>query len=583
MTRKTTPTFIAEFELLEGSPGAFGVVDRVESLARSLTNAALGRFRDRVRTAKSTPAWAEARRQPKGMVRNQAFDAVREAYGLTKYDVSGVVTSMKNSYPDAANYLGAHVTQKIAARVWQAVERLLFAKAKRIRFKNKNESLSFEGQNNATFLRFFFGHGPLFAPFVTLDGALLLAKFEYKSPYHRHASEHRVKYVRIVKRVIRGQTRYYAQVILEGFAYRDLKKEETHRLKMAEHLLGEGYAGAMHCVEKAYQNRVAVDFGPSRVAISNAVVSFERDIAGEIKDKTKSTRRYHRKMDRQRRAANPQNYNANGTIRKGRKTWLKKIRYQQTQAKHAESCRQAAAQRKSIHGNLTYDVLTLGTEVIVEKVSYKAWQRSRFGKSIAKHGPSALEGTLTRKAENARGSVTRVNTYQTALSSTCLCGARCKKTLSQRFHACTVCGLGTAAPLPRDTFSAYLAIFTESETVSRKKGKAATLSSRLDLEAANSHAPGHRTLSCVLSAAAFSQKPRPASRPAVEVATQVAAQVQSPEALNTDGGHELRVPRGLGAKSGSRADLESAKPRQRKPARQVRNAVTSDASRIPFL
>ena len=38
MTRKTTPTFIAEFELLEGSPGAFGVVDRVESLARSLTN-----------------------------------------------------------------------------------------------------------------------------------------------------------------------------------------------------------------------------------------------------------------------------------------------------------------------------------------------------------------------------------------------------------------------------------------------------------------------------------------------------------------------------------------------------------------
>jgi len=78
--------------------------------------------------------------------------------------------------------LGAHVTQKIAARVWQAVERLLFAKAKRIRFKNKNESLSFEGQNNATFLRFFFGHGPLFAPFVTLDGALLLAKFEYKNP-----------------------------------------------------------------------------------------------------------------------------------------------------------------------------------------------------------------------------------------------------------------------------------------------------------------------------------------------------------------------------------------------------------------
>lgn len=580
MTRKNTPTFVAEFELVEGSAGAFNVVDRVETVARSLTNAGLGRFRDRVRTAKATTAWAEARSLPKGTARNQAFDAVRADYGLTKYAVSGVVTEMKNEFPDAAKYLGAHVTQKIASRVWQAIEKLLFAKAKRIRFKGKNDSLSFEGQNNATFLRFFFGYGPLFTPYVTLDGALLIAKYEHENPYHQHASEHPIKFVRMVKRVIRGQTRYFAQVALAGLAYRDLKKEESHRLKMAENVLGKDYATAMSNVEKPYQNRVAVDFGPSHVAVSNAVTSFERNIAGEIEDKTNATRCYNRKMDRQRRAANPQNYNANGTIRKGRKTWINKSGYQKTRAEHAESCRQAASQRKSIHGSLTYDVLTLGTEVIVEKVSYKAWQRSRFGKSIAKHGPSALEGTLTRKAGNARGSVTRVNTYQTALSSTCLCGARCKKTLSQRFHACSVCGLGTTAPLPRDTFSAYLAIFTESETVSRKKGKAATLSSRLDLEAAVRHAPGHRTLSCVLSAATSFRKPRPASRPAVVVATQVDAQVQSPEALNTEGGHELRVPRGLGAKSGGRADLESAKPRTRKPTRQVRNAVKSDASRI---
>ena len=46
--------------------------------------------------------------------------------------------------------------------------------------------------------------------------------------------------------------------------------------------------------------------------------------------------------------------------------------------------------------------------------------------------------------------------FQTALSQTCLCGNRKKKSLSERTHRCDACGF-TA---PRDEFSAYLALHT---------------------------------------------------------------------------------------------------------------------------
>jgi len=313
-------------------------------------------------------------------------------------------------------------------------------------------------------------------------------------------------------------------------------------------------------------------------------VSFERDIAGEIRDKSREKRREQRHLDRQLRAVNPGNYNADGTVRKGRKTWVKSRSYQKVQESYADTCRREAAQRKSIHGNLAYDVLALGREVLCEKDSIKGWQRSRYGRSIAKHGPSALRGTLTRKAENARGRLVQVNTYQTALSSTCLCGAKRKKALSERFHVCTVCGLGREAPLPRDTFSAYLALFTESETVSRKKGGSATLSSRLDLEMARRHAPGHRTLSCVLSAMAPSEGSGPASRPAVvEAGSDSRTQVQTSAAADAAGGHERRVPRGQRAKRGGRAGQESATDGAQPRHVSVRKAATSEPSRIPSL
>src|SRR5204863_9028031 len=96
--------------------------------------------------------------------------------------------------------------------------------------------------------------------------------------------------------------------------------------------------------------------------------------------------RLQRKLDRQRRANNPQNYDAAGRIKKGKKRWHDSRGYQVTHRRLASQERKLAAHRKSLHGRLVHEVVAEGTTVVTEKISYQAWQK-QYGKSVAVHAP----------------------------------------------------------------------------------------------------------------------------------------------------------------------------------------------------
>jgi hypothetical protein len=164
-------------------------------------------------------------------------------------------------------------------------------------------------------------------------------------------------------------------------------------------------------------------------------------------------------MDRQRRASNPNNFNSNGTVKKGKKRWKNSNCYKKTAAKKREIERSSAAHRKSLHGKLVNQTLKLGKNIKTEKVSVKAWQ-NMFGKSIGFKSPSSFQSQLKRKAENAGGTVLMFSTHKTALSQTCLCGNKQKKSLSQRVHNCSECGL----KMQRDILSAYLSRYVDPKT-----------------------------------------------------------------------------------------------------------------------
>ncbi|GAC1465744.1 MAG: hypothetical protein NVSMB70_11520 [Chamaesiphon sp.] len=253
-------------------------------------------------------------------------------------------------------------------------------------------------------------------------------------PVIMHGLNSKIKYVRLVRRILNQKTYWFAQLICQGIPYQ--KPKNT---------VNDGIVG--------------MDLGVSTVAIVGDEKTIWTPFVVELISKQKEVRKLQRRMDRQRRATNPNNFNSNGTVKNGKKHWNKSNRYQKSAAKKREIERKQAAQRKSLHGRLVNQTLKLGKHIKTEKVSVKGWQKN-WGKSIGFKSPSSFQSELQRKAENAGGKVLMFSTRKTALSQTCLCGIKQKKSLSQRVHHCSECGL----KMQRDIFRAYLSRYVDPKT-----------------------------------------------------------------------------------------------------------------------
>jgi hypothetical protein len=159
-------------------------------------------------------------------------------------------------------------------------------------------------------------------------------------------------------------------------------------------------------------------------------------------------------MDRSRRATNPGNVNADGTVKKGSKKWNRSRRYQKLALKRKELDRRLASERKRAHGQLANEVLAQGKTVKTEKLSYRSFQKC-FGKSVKVRAPGMFVRTLERKAKAVGGQVVEIPASNTKLSQfDHTTGQYTKKPLSQREH---VFGDGVTQPVQRDLYSAFLA------------------------------------------------------------------------------------------------------------------------------
>ena len=163
-------------------------------------------------------------------------------------------------------------------------------------------------------------------------------------------------------------------------------------------------------------------------------------------------------MDRQRRAANPDNYDEKGCIKKQGKHklhWKSSKSYEKMRRRKAAKEHRLAAHRKSLHGRKVHDLVAAGNTIIIEKISYKAWQK-QYGKSIGLRAPGMFIAHLRRTVASTGGTLVEVPTPSSKLSQFCHgCGRCVKKPLSQRFHQCS-CGIG---PVQRDLYSAFLAAY----------------------------------------------------------------------------------------------------------------------------
>jgi putative transposase len=77
--------------------------------------------------------------------------------------------------------------------------------------------------------------------------------------------------------------------------------------------------------------------------------------------------------------------------------------------------------RKRSHGELANRILGQGTTVKTEKLSYKAWQQQRYGKSLKVRAPGMFVRMLERMAATG-GELIEFATRNTCLSRFCHVG-----------------------------------------------------------------------------------------------------------------------------------------------------------------
>jgi hypothetical protein len=437
MKRARTPTFLLELPLHVDWSQESHVRAHLEA-ARSLYNALLGEAMKRLSCMRNDPAWSKARAIPRShkQERAQAFSALRKQYRFSEYEMHEYAKQARVSW--IADHIDSTMAQTLATRAYQAANRVCVGKAKRVRFRSSGRGIdSVEGKGNTTGMRFVLDPNAGDGGFLIWNTEVIPAIIDWLDPVVQHGMRHRIKYVRLVRRKAsspqaqgadKDGNRYYVQLVLEGRAAVSPKHEEADK------------------------DIIGLDIGPSTLAMvpregKADLITFCEELAPDARKK----RRLQRKLDRQRRATNPENYDEQGRIKKGRLHWKESKRYQATRRQHANTERRLAAHRKSLHGNLAHRIAQVGTTITIEKTSFKAWQK-QYGRSIGLRAPGMFVAHLARRVAKTGGILTEVPAAKTKLSQYChQCKQYHKKPLSQRWHRCP-CGFG---PVQRDLYSAF--------------------------------------------------------------------------------------------------------------------------------
>lgn len=448
MSSSKTPSFVLTLKL-DTQKYQEDILDKRFEIGRQVYNACLSKALKRYRVMTESKRYRLIQRMTKSSERNRQFKELQKQYKLTKSDIDAYVAPMQYKFRDN---IDSHTAQKLAERALAAIERLMYGKAKQVHFKNNGQYISLEGKTNDAGIKYRDGY-------ILWNGLKIPVTMKPSDKYALLAIQSRVKYCRIYKRYVGNKYKYYVQLILEGIP--PLKK------------IGVG------------QGDVGIDVGTQTAAIvaDNGVMLVE--LSPQTKAVDKEIIRLQRKLDRSRRATNPDNFNPDGTIKRGIKCqWIKSKKYIKTQLLLKDRYRKRAEIRRQSHNKLAKHILSLGSNVKIENMDYKALQRrakettinqktgrcnkkSRFGKSLVNKAPAMLITIIDTKLHYFGLELIKIEPKDTKASQyNHVDDEYTKKKLSQRWNE--IMYKGKIRKVQRDLYSAFLLQNAEKEQNSNK-------------------------------------------------------------------------------------------------------------------
>lgn len=415
------------------------ILDKRLDISRTIYNSCLGELFKRYNTMRQSKEYQKTLKMIAGKERNKKFNELDKKYGLTEYSLHKFVKSVQHHFK---NNIDSHTSQKIATRCFNAFQKLMFHQSKKVCFKRHGEMNSVEGKSNKSGIRFKDNK-------LMWNGLKIDVTIKNNDKYTQMALGNNIKYCRIVRKLIRGKHKYYVQLILDGVPPMKINNQ-TGEIKNG---IGNG--------------KVGIDIGTKTVAYASKHEVKLLELSPEINNIEKEKRILQRKLDRQRRANNPNNYNENGTVRVGGKSarlkWTKSKKYIKTQNKLREIQRKQADIRKQSHNKLANHIVSLGNEVYVETMDYKELQyrgsntnKKRLGKSIANKAPSMFLTILDNKLKWHNKRLLKINTTKIKASQyNHVKDEYIKKDLSERWN-----DFGNFK-IQRDLYSSFIIMCTK--------------------------------------------------------------------------------------------------------------------------
>ena len=424
------------------------VLDKRFNIGGQIYNACLGELFKRYNAMIQSKEYKKVLKMPKGKDKSKEFNKLNKKYGLTEYSLHTYIKPMQHYFKDN---IDSFTAQKIATRTFRAFEKYMFHQAKKVYFKKYNELNSLEGKSNKTGIRF-------------KNSELVWNKLEVPAiikkndEYIQMALENKIKYCRVLRKFIRGKYKYYIQLILDGTPPIKINKE-TGEIK--------------NTISKG---RVGIDIGTQTIATASQYDVKLLELVPELDSIEKEKRVLQRRLDRQRRANNPNNFNEDGTIKKGiridnrltKLKWNESNRYIKIRNELREIQRKQADLRKQSHEKLANHILNLGDKIYVEDMNYRGLQarakettinkktgrynkKKRFGKSLANKAPSMFLTILDNKLKFNGSQLYKIDTWSVKASQyNHIEDKYIKKNLNERWN-----DFGNYK-IQRDLYSAFL-------------------------------------------------------------------------------------------------------------------------------
>ena len=327
---------------------------------------------------------------------NKALFELRKAYSLTEFDLSTRLSQQRRIPGSPYRQMSAGEIQVIAGQAMKTLEKVLFYQIKphKVRFRSKFDlDVSYRNRvnNEATRLVSSDKTGIAYRLYIHKASTFVDIPEKAFNKYQQMSlmRSEKIKYVQIIRKIIRGKKVYYLQIVCQGCPLSKVTK-------------GEGVVGidpGISTVAFASSNEVAlVDLVPTTIA-----------------RKEKLLKDLDRKIERSQQVNNPECYDERGKIKKGARFERPSKRQMRLRNRRRKVYRSLSEERKKLQGQLVNRIVSQASSIKIEELNVKGLQKrakdirinpktnrpyskKRYGKAIFRAAPSRFRMTLETRA-----------------------------------------------------------------------------------------------------------------------------------------------------------------------------------------